>query len=507
INWAEALRSDLIAGFYLSASYPAGQTPLCDGILMDADEENAAEIFGFTMADPSNFHLDLDLDGTVDGDTDGDGNVDDFSIPTAMLVAGYKAYESGIRSDATAAGRPDFLILKNGVISEFPRELNGRRYEDWDDPGFQDPTIEAAAQNYLDIETPGNVHAPPLVIINQRDRNALPDLFNPERHRMTMAMAFIFGDGYYGHTGQHALRHREILGNQEPSGFDDWLDEMSVDPEGVGCNHPAYSGATRWQYSDWMGLPLGPAVELDPNTKTYRRDFENAVALFTGYPATIDLGTQFRKILGSDDPVFNDGSRLWSIDFPEPESGAILMRIAPVSALCPSQPTAGCITGARAKITIRNKIADDGDRLKWTLKKGGAFTQGDLGAPQQTTVYLACVYDDFGSSPVLAASLRVDPSLAWKSRTPKGYRYKDPAAAQDGVRVLHVDAGAEGRTRVRLKARGRNLPLPGPAAPGTFFHVDPAVTVQLHAVGTGTCWSSSFASARRNTAEQFRASF
>ncbi len=506
INWAEALRRDLIEAFYLPASYPAGGTPLCDGILMDADEEDAQQIFGFTMAAPDNFHVDFDLDGTVDGDLDGDGNVDDFSIPTAMLVAGYKAYEAGIRADADAAGRTDFLILKNGVISDFPRDLNGRRYEDWDDPGFQDPDIEAATQNYLDIETPGNVHQPPLVIINERDRSA-QDFFNPERHRMTMAMAYIFGQGYYGHTGRHATRHREILGNQEPDGLDDWLDEMSVDPAGVGCNHPAYSGTTRWQYHDWMGAPLGPFVELDAATRTYRRDFENAVAVFSGYPTTIELGTLFRKILGTDDPTFNDGSELRSIEFTTSQSGAILVRTAPLSALCPPQPEPGCLGGGSASFSLRDKTSDKGDRLKWVLRKGDAFSQADLGSPEQTTTYVACLYDYIGGSPTLALSLRIDPGIDWHNRDPKGYRYKDHAGAEDGVRSLNIDTGAFRRSRVRLKARGVQLPMPGPAEATRFFHDDPQLTVQLTAVDAGTCWSTTFTDARRNTADRFKTRF
>lgn len=81
--------------------------------------------------------------------------------------------EGRVAEDATAAGRPDFLILKNGVITTFPRELNGRRYEDLN-AFFQDPNLPAAIDQYLAIEAPGNLASPVLAIISERDRTGLP---------------------------------------------------------------------------------------------------------------------------------------------------------------------------------------------------------------------------------------------------------------------------------------------------------------------------------------------
>ena len=163
--------------------------------------------------------------------------------------------------------------------------------------------------------------------MNERAREEQhPDLTREEYfalHRLVMAITFIFGDGHYGHTGDHATRHPVILAVHPAK--TDWYDEMSVDSNGVGCNHPSYTGARDEDCHDWMGAARGPGREIDAAKGTWRRDFDGAVAVFTRDATTIDLGPGWKRILGGDDPSFNTGARTRYLKLGA-ESGAILVR-------------------------------------------------------------------------------------------------------------------------------------------------------------------------------------
>ena len=69
----------------------------------------------------------------------------------------------------------------------------------------------------------------------------------------------------------------------------------------------------------------------------------------------------------------------------------------------------------------------------------------------------------------------------------KGYKYKDKDLIANGVSLVQVKGGAVDKSKLLVKGRGPNLPLPIAAHPTTAS----SVTVQLQGFGAPTpaCWS------------------
>lgn len=114
-----------------------------------------------------------------------------------------------------------------------------------------------------------------------------------------------------------------------------WYDEYSVD----------LSTGTAVQSLDakgYLGMPVTEAynvndpaealttllVDNDPKAMrlVWRRDFENGIVLInpSGTSKNIELNGTYKKILGTHDPQFNDGSTVTQITLP-PKSGVILL--------------------------------------------------------------------------------------------------------------------------------------------------------------------------------------
>jgi hypothetical protein len=173
----------------------------------------------------------------------------------------------------------------------------------------------------------------PRIAINLVCGRNNPDNF--ELVRYTLASTLLF-DGYYGYAG-----------NDGPWGGDYnstwWYDEYSV-------NTQTGEAVEALEYKGYLGNAYGPAYNVvdslellvdslgigsDPvnftnkmaEMKVWRRDFENGIVLVnpTEFSVTIDLRGTFKKILGSRDPTFNDGSVLDTIILPA-TSGVVLLR-------------------------------------------------------------------------------------------------------------------------------------------------------------------------------------
>ncbi len=164
-----------------------------------------------------------------------------------------------------------------------------------------------------------------------------------------------------------------------------------------------------------------------------------------------------------------------------------------------------CLEGAKASFTMKSATDPAKAKLVWVLKKGGRFAATDLGDPVNTTQYTMCIYDESADVVRLAGSLTVGPSQRWQSKAPKGWKYKDKTATQDGVMLLQLVSGAGGKTKVKLKAKGATAAWPVPFDVGKYFDQASAVTVQLVNSTTRTCLSSVFpAPAKKDNAEQFK---
>jgi hypothetical protein len=178
---------------------------------------------------------------------------------------------------------------------------------------------------------------------------------------------------------------------------------------------------------------------------------------------------------------------------------------SPTTAVCPSTPAAGCITGSKASIQLKDNGNDAKDQIKWKLSGAGLVTQSDLGDPITSRTYALCIYDETASSPALVAALEIAPSTSWDNKDPKGFNYKDRAGSSDGVTKAQLKTGQTGKSMASVSAKGTAIPMPSPITDAKFFDQDTKVTVQVVNDETGTCWTSEFSTATKNGGGQFKA--
>jgi len=175
--------------------------------------------------------------------------------------------------------------------------------------------------------------------------------------------------------------------------------------------------------------------------------------------------------------------------------------------VCALQPRTGCrvSTGARLKIRLRSVSSQ---QVAWSWLKGTAPVS-EFGNPTATTSYALCVYDEeaLQAEHVLkleAGAGGVCPAKAcWRtvgSSTPRGYRYRDREAHQDGVSKISLAGGKPDRDKLLFVAKGPVIPVPMPVSAAALFHQDQTVVAQL-VNSDGFCWESSFAPADVRTNE------
>lgn len=177
---------------------------------------------------------------------------------------------------------------------------------------------------------------------------------------------------------------------------------------------------------------------------------------------------------------------------------------------CPVLPEPGCYADARSKLVLKDHVSPKRDRMKWKWAKGEYFDFFEIGEPRIDWTYRVCVYDESAASPRLAASVNLAPSLKWGSQVGRGWYYKDRDLLSDGISKLQIVSAFAGRPKIKLVAKGENLPLPGPFAPDRYFEQAESVTVQL--IGQSLwdpprCWTTQFVNARtrRNDGASFTA--
>jgi endo-1,4-beta-D-glucanase Y len=172
--------------------------------------------------------------------------------------------------------------------------------------------------------------------------------------------------------------------------------------------------------------------------------------------------------------------------------------------VCAATPRADCRTAlaeGAAYLSLRDQAIDAKDDLQWKWSHGGVTTPADLGDPTTTTRYDLCLYDGTGSlitSAAAPAGGTCGTRPCWTAKS-SGFRYTRKDGAPNGLSDLDVRAGAAGKARILVKAKGEPLALPAlPIAPLPL-------TVQLENA-VGTCWSATYeANVRRNDAAAFKA--
>jgi len=117
---------------------------------------------------------------------------------------------------------------------------------------------------------------------------------------------------------------------------------------------------------------------------------------------------------------------------------------------CASSPEPLCLSAAVAKLDYNeDKPGKEKVKLQWK-RVASPTSQGDFGNPVSgsTSVEL-CIYDDSGT---LVQGFFVDRAmqfcgnqLCWKTKSSKGYLYKDKGTTTDGIKKLGFTSGAAGK--------------------------------------------------------------
>jgi cysteine-rich repeat protein len=199
---------------------------------------------------------------------------------------------------------------------------------------------------------------------------------------------------------------------------------------------------------------------------------------------------------GSGSPLDCDDSEPCTQDICDPING------------CESTtgPATMCLLPGKQKFDVVNKTNPKSDKVKWKWQKGEETFLTDFGNPAAAplTEYVLCIYDTSAGTPSLIESIDITPGSNWVLQAGKGYKYKDSAAALNGVKNVQLRAGAAGKSKINFSASGMQLPVPVPFDMTQYFQQDPEVVVQL-VNDLGFCWTSTFGSpAVKNTAELFK---
>jgi len=148
--------------------------------------------------------------------------------------------------------------------------------------------------------------------------------------------------------------------------------------------------------------------------------------------------------------------------------------------------------------------------LKWKWGGGAATAAADFGDPLTTDSYALCIYDE-SSAPTLLYEMvaLAEPNCisythpCWKGlgKPPlsKGAKYKNESGNPEGITVISLKPGADGKANIQVKGAGRRLPFPTvPAA------VSLPLRVQLQA-RNGNCWDAVYPTAHVNDGITFKA--
>jgi cysteine-rich repeat protein len=162
-----------------------------------------------------------------------------------------------------------------------------------------------------------------------------------------------------------------------------------------------------------------------------------------------------------------------------------------------TEPRGTCRTAQKGVLVYKDNTNDTKDKLTWKWIKGQATTFAELGLPTGTTAYTLCLYA--GTAALGDATVPGNATKWTVIGADKGYKYKDPAAAEDGISKVILKAGAQNKTKVLVKGKGGDLP-DLPAMPFTL-----PVTAQLVNSDNQVCFTSTFTTAQDNGGGQFKA--
>ena len=133
--------------------------------------------------------------------------------------------------------------------------------------------------------------------------------------------------------------------------------------------------------------------------------------------------------------------------------GACIGDAAP-AAVCsaPAQPRGG-------SLVLKNKNGKS--RLVWKWSRGLAVDVAEFGAPPAFDDYTMCVHVQDGGGATLLVEAVAPAGPAWDDRGAKGFRYKEKSGVPDGMTQVRLRPGAEGKAKLKAKAKGGHFDLGG----------------------------------------------
>jgi hypothetical protein len=215
----------------------------------------------------------------------------------------------------------------------------------------------------------------------------------------------------------------------------------------------------------------------------------------------VELGTAVAGLGDLDGDGIEDvaiGARGFGDNATKVDAGAVWMLFLDMSP-CGVVPRAQCLVASHTAVRLARRPNPDGAVLAWRWR--GSATP-DLGDPTARTDYMFCVWDHTGGVPRLAAQAKVPAGRHWRPTSGGALGYRDPQGSADGVTKMKLGVGTP--AVATLAARGVRAPIPEPFGPDRFFAQDPRVTMQLLNTA-GTCRTSDFTRARRNTGGRYDA--
>jgi hypothetical protein len=170
---------------------------------------------------------------------------------------------------------------------------------------------------------------------------------------------------------------------------------------------------------------------------------------------------------------------------------------------CEELPRNDCFVATiplKSKMLIKDTTPDDIDKVIWKWIKGEAVTTADFGDPLATDDYAFCVYDATGLVMGMAAPAggTCGTKPCWKALNGKGFKYVNKLGTPDGMTKLLLKSGTTGLSKVIMKGKGANIPMP--ALPLTLN-----VQAEIRSAN-GQCWSTihTATGTTRNEAGQFK---
>lgn len=185
---------------------------------------------------------------------------------------------------------------------------------------------------------------------------------------------------------------------------------------------------------------------------------------------------------------------------------AVGRKLGQKPAPCSATPLTGCRETTKAGsgvLTFKKSPNPTRSRLTWRFARGPLATPADFVDPFTTDSYSLCLYDGSGNAqPLYEADVPGSGACGavpcWKVLSGDRVDYFDKSLFVNGVSLIRLSPGPQGKSRVLVRANGAQLALPDTplAAP---------ITIQLQG-SHGECWTAAYATRiKRNDAGVFRA--